>query len=632
MRKLLTLIFAALFVALVGLPVGAHAAQVNTLIKGSGATIYWAADNSKKYAFPNIETFYTWFGWSDLKTVKKVSEKELKAIPTSGNVTYRCGAKLVKFPGESTVYAVSRYGILRPILNEQVASELYPGRVWTSMVETLPTKLRADYVIGSMIRVAYTDYSASQEYNGVRTPSDNIRPANIPNTTFQPNLSTSVFQGNVGIALTNRLYSPERAQFTVTVSNSNRNANELTITVKNETRNQVIQTCYATYTCTATWNVDTVATQEIVAIAKDASGYSISSNRLSVQGLNNSSYYSNYNSYPYTSYPYYSSNPYYGNVGTVNLSLSSSNVYANEQVTAYAEVKNYYPSTDRLTIEIYVDGSRIGSCPSTTTCSLTFNNPTGNTTRQVYARVLDNNGASSESLRQNVYVSDRSNSYYYNGGYYNYQGGFWADARLNAEWTNDRKVRLTGRIVSANRSAESVRFSIVDRYNNQTLKNCNGFDSCSIDVTTDSNSYDVNRYAVIATDWNGEQLNYVYAPSLGTNPYAYNSNYNNWYNGYYYNTPTVTTEAYRSGTNNWWAPTYTVNAAVTNISNVNNTRLEIYVIENNWGGNPRLINTCYNVSTCTTQDTPSLTYGSVSYYSVFIDGNGGRTNSATRSS
>ncbi len=629
MRKLLTLIFAAFFVGVISLPLTAQAARVNTLIKGSGSTIYWAANNGKKYTFPNIATYYTWFSWADLSSsVKKISDKELKAIPTAGNVTYRGGAKLVKFPNEATVYAVSRYSILRPILNADIAAQLY-GWNWNTKVETIPWNLRGDYTIGSMIRNAW-EYSTSVEYNGVSTPSDNL-PMNVivGTTPFNPNAPVSTFSGTVNIALTNRLYTPDRAQFTATVSNSNRNANELTIQIKNETRNEIVQTCYASYTCSATWYVDTVATQEFVAIVKDASNYSLGSNRLSVQGLNSSSYSSN-PSYPYyygSNYPYYGYNynttPYYGSIGTVNLSLSSSNVYQNETITAYADVKNSSLAADRLSIEIFVDGTRIGTCQNTATCSLTFNNPTVNATRQVYARAYDAYNNANESARQTIYVSTRTPSWT--------QGTFWADRALTAEWTSDRTLRLTGRITNSNRETQNLRLSIIDTSNNQTIKNCTGTDYCTIDVRIENNWVNSSQYALRAYDVNGQEVGYVYANSVGTNPYAYNS-YNNGYN-YYNSSASVTTDVYRANYNTW-NPTYTVTGSVNANYNyyLNNTRLEIYAIDTYTGSQMRLVTTCYGVTTCTTQDTPTLNYGTVSYYTVFIDSNGTQLKSSTRSS
>lgn len=525
MRKLLTAIFAAILVAVVGIPMHAQAARVNVLVKGSGATIYWAADNGKKYPFPNINTFYTWFTSNDLRAVKKISDKELKAIPNGGNVTYRGGAKLVKFPNEATVYAVSRYSTLRPIVSADVAAQIY-GYNWSGWVENLSWSVRGDYTIGSTIRQA-SDYSASTEYNGVKTPSDNIirSVSDYPYPLlppFTPNAPQATFSGTLSLAIGSRSYGPERAQLTATLSGSNRDANQVTIQIKNQSRNEIVQTCYASYTCTITWYVDTVATQDLVAIAKDAAGYSLGSNHLNVQGLN-----TNYYDYSY-SYPY-----------------------------------NYYGNT-------------------------TYNYP-----------------------------------YYSNTNY-----TFAADRSLTAEWTADRTLRLTGKITSYNRPIQNLRMSIIDTSTNQTTKFCDGVDYCMIDVRTDSNWVNSSRYALRVSEVNGQELGYVYANSVGNNTYGtnytypYDSYYN--YNSYNYGTPVVTTYVARTNTS-WQYPTVMVSSNLSGLTNVSNSRLEIYASPVTVGSSNRLIQTCYAAYSCSVQDTPWSGEGAPNYFTIFVDGNGART-------
>jgi hypothetical protein len=132
-----------------------------------GTALYWFGKDQKKHLFPNTATFYTWF--SDMKNVKKVSATVLNKIPTGGNVTYRPGAKLVKFPNDKAVYAVSRYGVLHPLANPTVANALYPN--WTKQLHTLSATMKNDYTIGSTIVNAW-DFNVSNEYNGVYSPSD----------------------------------------------------------------------------------------------------------------------------------------------------------------------------------------------------------------------------------------------------------------------------------------------------------------------------------------------------------------------------------------------------------------------------------------------------------------------------
>lgn len=622
MRKLLAILFAAALIAVVGVPNTVKAAQVNKLIKGSSSTVYWAANDGKKYTFPNIATFYTWFTSNDLKAVKKLTTKELNSIPTAGNVTYRGGAKLVKFPNEATVYAVSRYSVLRPIASEQVATQIY-GWNWSSVVETLPWNLRNDYTIGSTIYEPST-YSASNEYHGVKTPTDNLS-HNVPVPPFYPGyqILDGLLSGTVQVNVGTRMYAPERVPITVTVTNANRIANQLTIQIKNATRNEVIQTCYAVFSCTGTWNIDTVATQEIVALVTDSFGQSLASNRVSVLGLGTGSNWYNYNN----TYPYYYNNtypstqPYYGSIGTVNLSLSNTAPYTNEQVTVYSSATSYQGSASQLTTEIFVDNTRIGTCQNTSSCTLTFNNPSANVTRDVYAKVTDNYGNVAYSSHAYARVTDKPNPWT--------SGTFSADRTLTAEWINNGQIRLTGRISNANRQTQDLRITLIDQTTGQNVKHCVGTDYCTVDLYTDGYSITTSRYALLAFDMNGQQLAYVYPSTIVNSNNYWNNGYNN---GNYYGTPTVTTEVYRN-TENYWSPTYTVTGRVNNISNVSNSRLELYAVDsNNWSGNyNRLINTCYGVQTCTAQDVTSWNGNSMTYFTTFVDGNGQRTNSATRS-
>ena len=107
----------------------AQAVVSNTLIKGSSPAVYWYASNGKRYVFPNVKTYYTWFTSNDFGRVQVISDYELSQIPLGGNVTYRGGAKLVKVTTDPRVYAVSRYGTLRWVTSEYLASQLY-GTNW----------------------------------------------------------------------------------------------------------------------------------------------------------------------------------------------------------------------------------------------------------------------------------------------------------------------------------------------------------------------------------------------------------------------------------------------------------------------------------------------------------------------
>lgn len=152
-----------------GLP--AQAATMNTYIKGSGPTVYWYASNGRRYVFPNGQTFQSWQTASS-PAVATIGDVELYTIPIGGNMTYRPGSRLVKITTDPKVYAVARYGVLRWVTSETVAQALY-GQNWAQMVDDLPDEFFANYTIGAPINSA-ADYNASNQYNAVVNPGDNI--------------------------------------------------------------------------------------------------------------------------------------------------------------------------------------------------------------------------------------------------------------------------------------------------------------------------------------------------------------------------------------------------------------------------------------------------------------------------
>ncbi len=127
----------------------AYAATPAGLIKGSGPVIFYLASNGRRYAFPNEQTFRTWY--QDFSGVRTVSEQELAKYTYGGNVTYRPGTRLLQRVGDSKIYTVGRGGMLRWITSPQVAQVFY-GSNWRRLVDKLPEARVADYVFGEPVR------------------------------------------------------------------------------------------------------------------------------------------------------------------------------------------------------------------------------------------------------------------------------------------------------------------------------------------------------------------------------------------------------------------------------------------------------------------------------------------------
>jgi uncharacterized protein YkwD len=140
-----------------------------SLVKSSiSSSVYYLVDGGR-YAFPNEKVFFSWYG--DFSSVVTISGSELASYPLTGNVTYRPGLWLIKIQTDPRVYAVSRYGILRWVATEQVASALY-GAKWSTKVHDIPDAFFINYKIGTPIGSAQ-DYSPQTELTIARI-SQNI--------------------------------------------------------------------------------------------------------------------------------------------------------------------------------------------------------------------------------------------------------------------------------------------------------------------------------------------------------------------------------------------------------------------------------------------------------------------------
>lgn len=181
-------VFAAVFSYFsAGLP--AFAAVQSGLIKGSGSVIFYLASNERRYAFPNEQTFRTWY--RDFSSVRTVSDAELNRYTYGGNVTYRPGTRLLKRRGDSRVYTVGQGGMLRWMTTQSVARALY-GQNWSRLVDELPDARVADYAFGDPIRSAREVPTPAALRQAVSTIEQNRRPRVAPPVSPSPAPSTTV--------------------------------------------------------------------------------------------------------------------------------------------------------------------------------------------------------------------------------------------------------------------------------------------------------------------------------------------------------------------------------------------------------------------------------------------------------
>ncbi len=151
-------------------PVLADTLYPSTLIKGSGPAVYWySAVDSRRYVFPNTDTFYSWFPPSQLARVNVMSDAEIVAIRIGGTMTYRPSTRLLKIATDPKVYVVERGNVLRWLESESVAAAMYGSR-WDLLVDTVPDAFFVNYAVGASIATP-SSFNPAATF----TPDDVIR-------------------------------------------------------------------------------------------------------------------------------------------------------------------------------------------------------------------------------------------------------------------------------------------------------------------------------------------------------------------------------------------------------------------------------------------------------------------------
>ena len=200
----------------------AEAAVTNRIVKGSGPALYWVDSTGERTVFPNVATYYTWF--PTFENILSVSDAQLTAYPLVGTVTYRPGAKLVKFPDSPKVYAVARYGVLRHVVSESIAVGLY-GSNWRSWVHDISRTLESTYVYGEPIRNVW-EYHVATEYHQSTGPGIPVATPAVAQNDFRVQLATdaSYVESDQTVRLIARVHSDSRgaliqgvARFTVRI-------------------------------------------------------------------------------------------------------------------------------------------------------------------------------------------------------------------------------------------------------------------------------------------------------------------------------------------------------------------------------------------------------------------------------
>lgn len=127
---------------------GAAGIGIGSLLKGSTSSVYVVDARGKRYAFPDRQTFDSWY--ADTSSVLRVDDSVLAAFPLGGLVTIRPGTFLVKIQTDPKVYTVERGGVLRWVPTEEMAIARY-GTAWASRVVDVPDAFFATYTSGTQV-------------------------------------------------------------------------------------------------------------------------------------------------------------------------------------------------------------------------------------------------------------------------------------------------------------------------------------------------------------------------------------------------------------------------------------------------------------------------------------------------
>jgi len=269
MKRLLSFFVTASTVIAALSPLAAHAAPNGSLVKGVSSSSVYYLDQSKRYAFPNERVFKTWY--PDFSSVITVLDTELATYPLAGNVTYRPGSKLVKIQTDPKVYAVSRYGELRWMTSESLASLFY-GADWNTKVDDIPDTFFTNYALGIAIDPAHS-YSVSNELT-VTSIAQNIRPPGyVPPNAPAPNPTPSAATLVVSISSSEATLN----QMLLVFANITGNAAPITkVEIYSDKQTSPIATCLASSTCSAMYTVSQAPLMiRFSAIAYDNTGAKI---------------------------------------------------------------------------------------------------------------------------------------------------------------------------------------------------------------------------------------------------------------------------------------------------------------------------------------------------------------------
>lgn len=547
MKKLLLSLVLALTVLSPLSTIGVNTAKAgaylttNSAIRGTSVdTVYWYATDGKRYVFPNAQSFYSWF--PNFNNVSVLTDAELYAITIGGNVTFRPGAKLVKVNTDPRVYAVSRGGVLRHVTSEYLASQLY-GSDWNTKVADIADVYFTNYTVGTPIYNA-NEYSVSNEYNGVTTPSDSIRGMATSNNTIAITLNadrTSITWGQA-VYLTGTYAGVLPAGGRIEIGD---------LSYGNQAN--IYKTCYATNVCNVTVYppIDhlTMTSAQYYIIALDSSGNGI------VQANSPTIYIGATNSAQFSS-------------GSSSLETNRTTANVGETVTLTARATNLNTLESNIRMELYRESnnSLVDTCYDHATCTfnVTVTNDNSNAVRYYVIVKNDANEQIPVAYSSRITVTGTSTT------------GTMVLTASRTTVASGETLTLSATGASAWNTSRIV---LVNEQTGAIIANCYSVSTCSQNVTVTGYNGETIRYRAESRDWSGTILATAYVTVNVSNTTTQTG------------TLTITTDrqTYQDSDSIFVTTNYS--------GSISNGRIDLTTY------NGLVLKTCYNSTTCSYTDT-----------------------------
>jgi hypothetical protein len=451
--------------------------NMDTLIKSSSRdTVYWYANDGKRYVFPNIKTYYTWFSSDDFARVHVMTDAELGTIPLGGNVTYRGGAKLVKITTDPKVYAVSRYGVLRWVPSEDIVRQLY-GASWAQYVEDIPDAFFINYVVGAPISQT-SDFNVSTEYNGVTHPSHNLRGIGFSSPSY-PVAPLSSLLGRATITASNQ--APrigDTSNLYVQVSNLIVPSSDIVIDIYDE-YGTLLRSCDRQTSCLHPLQIANGFTRRAyyARVRHLTSGQTIESNRLVID--------------PYQTTP--------NTTEAVRIFFNRNTYVATSELfTIYAEVGALNSSGPLYNISLYdQDNLLLGSCTHVRSCNAQTSLRSGQSSRAYYARATRIDGSGTiESSSATMYPTGNTLS----------NGTLTIATDRTVLNDNDRAI-ISTELRNYTGSTSPLRTELYDERTGSVVGTCTGTLYCYFTIqSTQLTAQNGTRFYAVVTNGSGERV------------------------------------------------------------------------------------------------------------------------------